>query len=342
MRADYSFLSPSKPPPELVRPLRIGIAPTPDFTLMSLAGFVEFLRLSSDESDFSRQIYCSWDLLSHDDQPIRSSCGFPMVPTRMFPADPAEYDYIVVHGGLLHSKARVPDALYEFVRLTAIKNVPIIGLCTGQFVLAELGLLAGRRCAVHFSLVLALRQNFPDIVAVTDGAFVRDGNFISCPGGLASINLAMHLVSEHCGKSRSHKALHYLMADRGFDEIKATHEDDIGLKCLDGRVVNAVGLMRQNLYELSSVANIALNVGASERELARLFRKHLRVSPAEYWRQLRLKAARWMVINSDRSMTQIAYECGFSDSAHMIHWFKRSYSVTPARLRRMHSEFGIH
>src|SRR5262249_43826843 len=151
--------------------------------------------------------------------------------------------------------------------------------------------------------------------------------------------LAMHMVSEHCGKSRSHKALHYLMADRGFDEMKTIQEDEIGLKCVDRRVVNAVGLMRQNMYELGAVTDTAQNVGTSERELTRLFRKHLRVSPAEYWRQIRLKAARWMVLNSDRSITQIAYECGFSDSAHFIHWFKRAFNVTPARLRRMHSEF---
>ena len=57
--------------------------------------------------------------------------------------------------------------------------------------------------------------------------------------------------------------------------------------------------------------------------LTRLFKKHLRATPASYWRRMRLKAAHWMVQNSSRSLTQIAYECGFTDSSHMIHWFKR-------------------
>lgn len=321
---------------------KVGIVPTPDFTLFSLSCFVEFLRLSSDESDFSRQIYCAWDLLSHDRQPVRSSCGFPLLPTKTY-GDPAEYDYIVVHGGVLHGNTPVPEELYRFVESAAAAGIPIVGLCTGQFVLAEMGLLAGKRCAVHFSLAAALRQNFPDVIAVTDASVVSDGGFITCPGGLASINLAMHLVTERCGKSRAHKAMHYLMADRGFDEMQAMKQDtEIGLNCPDQRVVNAVGLMRQRLFETGSVADVAKGVGVTERVLTRLFQQHLRASPADYWRQMRLKSAHWMVLNSSRSITQIAHECGFTDSSHMIYWFKRSYNTTPARLRKLNAQLGIH
>lgn len=341
MRRDYSSLAPSKIPLHIDAPLKVGIVPTPDFTLMSLACFVEFLRLSSDESDFSRQIYCAWDLLSHDDQPIAASCGFQMLPTKRF-GDPCEYDFIIVHGGILRGKTPVPDALYRFVESAAAAQVPLVGLCTGQFVLAELGLLAGRRCAVHFSLLPTLRQHFPDVIGVSDAPVVIDEGIITCPGGLASINLAMHLVSNRCGKTRSHKALHYLMADRGFDEMQAMKQDpEIGLKCLDPRVVNAVGLMRQKIFEPSSVAEVAKGVGSTERDLVRLFRKHLNASPGEYWRTMRLNMARWMVLNSNRPITHIAYECGFTDSSHMIHWFKRAYNVTPALLRRMHNQFGV-
>jgi len=131
-RGDYSFLRPEKPAPKGVLPLRVGIAPTPDFTLMSLSCFVEFLRLAADESDFSRKVYCSWGLLSHDTAPIRSSCGFPMVPTQLF-GKPGDYDFVVVHGGLLHSTETVPDALYGFIETCVKAHVPVVGLCTGAF-----------------------------------------------------------------------------------------------------------------------------------------------------------------------------------------------------------------
>lgn len=340
MHRDYSHLGPAKPPPLIETPLRIGIVPVPHFTLMPLACFVDFLRLAGDESDFSRQIYCTWDFLSHDTSPIRASCGMTIQPDKAF-GDPADYDYIVVHGGILHSTEKPAPALYDFLRKAAGKDVPLVGSCTGSFILAEAGLLAGKRCAVHFSVAGALRQYFPDVIAVTDTPVVSDGNIITSPGGLAAINLAMFLVAQACGESRAHKAVHYLLGDHGFDRTKAAEEFDLGLKCGDRRVVNAIGIMRQKMYELCPISEIAASIGTSERELSRLFRKHLQISPARYWRQMRLKAAKWMLLNSDRSIAQIAYECGFTDCAHFIHWFRRSYHVTPARLRRSHRLFGV-
>lgn len=80
------------------------------------------------------------------------------------------------------------------------------------------------------------------------------------------------------------------MADRGFDGIQALKNDaEIRLHCLDRRVVNAVDLMMQQTLEPGSIAGIAQAIGTSERELNRLFRKHLRVAPQQYWRSLRLK-----------------------------------------------------
>lgn len=340
LQRDYAPLGPSKPPPDIISPLRVGIVVTPNFTLMPLGCFTDFLRLAGDESDYSRRIYCDWDLLSHTLDPVRASCGLELTPGRIY-GDPRDYDVIVVHGGILHGDHKVPTELYDFVLSAARLGVSLAANCSGSFVLAEAGLLSGKRCAVHFSLAGVLRQTFPDVIPVTDRPVVADGNVITCPGGLASIRLAMYLVANACGESRAHKAFHYLLGDQGFEKEAAVEEQDIGLKCEDRRVANAIGLMRQKMYELCSVAEIAASVGTSERELSRLFQKHLQVAPSQYWRQMRLKAARWMVLNSDRSIAQIAYECGFTDCAHLVNWFRRTYHITPAKLRRSHRELGL-
>ena len=217
-RRDYSFLAPRKKPLDIEPPLRVGIAATPDFTLMSLSCIVEFLRLASDETDFSRQIYCSWSLLSHDMENIRASCGFEITPTATFD-DPTNYDYVVVQGGILHSSLEVPDALYNFVLDAVRKNVPVVGVCTGQFVMAELGLMSGRRCAVPSAMEPIMRELFPDVITVTDAPVVRDGPYLTCPGGITAINLAMALVGDHCGASRVNKALNTLLANQVFDEV---------------------------------------------------------------------------------------------------------------------------
>ena len=322
--------------------LRVGIVAMPDLTLLSFSTFIEFLRHSADERDYSRQIACTWDLLSHDDAPITASCGVPLLPTRQY-GDPRDFDYIVVQGGLLHSTRPVPEELIAFVSSAVEHGVPVIGLCTGVFLLARLGYLDGLRAAVHFSLVEELQVARPAVIPVSDQAVVRDGGFITCPGGLAAITLGMELVTEHLGTMRSEKALHYFLADREADQIHARMKDQVAeLDCSDQRVMNAVGLMRQRMYETGTVAEIARAVGVTERELTRLFAEHVRTPPALYWRQIRLKAAHWLVLNSNRSMMQIAHECGFSDSSHLIRWFKRTYQVTPAKLRELRTQLGSH
>ena len=342
IRRDYAFLGPRKDRPGIEPLLRIGIALAGDFTLFALANLVEFLRHAADERDYSRQLYCSWEVLSHNRNPVRSSCGFELAPTRLY-RDGDRFDYVVILAGLLQSPAPAPDELYEYILDVRRREVPLIGLCAGQFRLAELGLLDGRRCAVHFIHEAALKKLFPDVVPITTEPFVRDGPFITCPGGFATLLLAKWLVTEHCGASRSHKVLHYWHTGGGTDDVPARLSDlgDPGMSCNDSRIRKAVALMHQESTETVSVADVAQRVGTTKRELTRLFNRHLDTPPAEYWRTLRLNAARWMIVNTDRSVAQIAYECGFTDSSHLIRWFKRSFGTTPAGMRRIHSDLSV-
>ena len=331
-----------KPALEAKPSLRIGILALPDFTLLSLSCFIDFLRLSADERDYGRQIYCTWDMLSHNAEPITSSCGIPLIPGRLL-GNPCDYDFIVVHGGILHGNTSTPEPYRHFIQQAMALGVRIVGLCTGQFLLAEMGLLDGLHCAVHFSLTEQLQEGYPHIIPVSDKAVVQDGSFITCPGGLAAINLAAFLVTEKCGRIRADKTLHYLMAGQDFDALKVEPQyAELGLKCPDQRVVNAVGLMLQRIQESGTIASIARSIGVTERELSRLFNQHLKTSPAMYWRLIRLKAAHWQVLNSTRSVTQIAYECGFTDSSHLIYWFKRRWKITPAQLRKIRKKAGVH
>ncbi len=343
LRHDYRALGPQMDPPTIQPPLKIGIMPTPDFTLMSFSCLVEFLRLAADESDYSRQIYCSWSLLAKDCAPIRSSCGFAVVPDADLSAL-SRYDYLIVHGGILHSRRRIPRYIYDAISQAVAEDVPVIGLCTGQFLLAEMGLLDERKCAVHFSLEPALRSHFPKVIPVSDKPVVEDGPFITCPGGLAAISLGSRLVAERCGKARVEKVLHYFMADQNSNSYDRYIDDKsfIGAHCQDRRVVNAIGIMRQRMYERCDVTDIASQVGTTKRELTRLFNRYLRVPPAEYWRNIRLSSAHWMVVNTDRSITQIAYECGFTDSSHLIRWFRKRYQLTPTALRKASVDMGVH
>ena len=106
--------------------------------------------------------------------------------------------------------------------------------------------------------------------------------------------------------------------------------------CGDSRVEQAVLLMRQTLSEPISIDEIANKLSVSRRQLDRVFKEKSGKSPQELWRDMRLEHARWRILNTSNSITEIAHECGFSDCAHFVRWFQRKFDATPSAYRRGH------
>ncbi|MGE8063186.1 GlxA family transcriptional regulator [Pseudomonas sp. NPDC089547] len=303
--------------------LKVGMILGEGFDLMSLSCFVDFLRIASDS--FS----CEWDTLSSDLHPVASSCGLKMKPSKTYDAKD-DYSHIIING---QDSASLTEGLVSFIEKARSKGIPIIGVHSGQMIMARTGMLDGKNCAVHSSLLSFFREHYPKIKLISDQPIVRDGNIVTCPGGLASISLAMELITEQSGREHSIRTLKYLLADKSLDEIQRLKDSDIELNCPDQRLVTAVSMMRQRVHGNGSVTSIADAIGMSEREITRLFNLHLKTPPATYWRRIRLESAHWLVINTKRTINDIAHEFGFADSSHFISWFKRVYKITPSRLR---------
>jgi transcriptional regulator GlxA family with amidase domain len=326
---------PLRPPERAVEPdLRVGFVLSPNFTLLAFAGFVEALRHAADESDRSRQIYCSWTCLGADLAPVRASCGVEMRPWEVY-GDPARFDYLVVVGGLLSDFRQHAPETFAFIRLAAEQGVTLVGLCTGSFALAEAGLLDGRRCAVHLRHRQELIDLYPEVIPVSDERYVIDGKIITCPGGTAAIDLAVALIGRHCGEARALKGLAQMIVSEhqaAQQRVRSPYEDLAN--CGDWRVERAIELMQQNIGEPLSIEGLARVMGTTVRQLDRAFGDRAKLPPAAFWREMRLQHARWRLLNSSRTVTQIAHECGFADCAHLSRWFRRSFNESPRNYRR--------
>ena len=312
---------------------------SPDFTLLPFAGFIDAMRHSADEEDRSRQIYCRWECVSATLDPIRSSCGVEVLPWGLFDR-PQAYDYVIVVGGLLSAFHEHFDETFEFLQAAHNAGVSIIGLCTGSFVMAEAGLMDGRRCAVHIHHRQQLLDRYPSVIPVVNEMYVFDEGLITCPGGTAAIDLAVEILTEHCGKSRGMKGLTALVVDehRGAHHVGRMPFHDLE-ECGDWRVERSIRLMRQNLGEPYAINRLAELIGSTVRQLDRAFARHAKASPQAVWRSMRLQHARWRLMNTTRTITQIAHECGFSDSGHFSRWFKREFGEAPRDYRdRRHIE----
>ena len=321
------------PMPNITPDIRVGFILSPQFSLLPFASFIESLRHAADEADFSRQIYCHWKVIGPSLESVSASCGVEISPSEIFP-DQSEFDFIVVVGGRLPESLDHAEETYLYIRHAYETNVSIVGLCTGSFILAKAGLLDHRRCAIHVEHRNQLKHLFPLTRPETDQIFINENEVITCPGGTSALDLAFSLIETHCGKARAVKGLATLLVDthRTAHHMPDRQYGHLGV-CGNRKVEQASALMEKHISTPYTINELAHKLNTSERELHRVFKKHVGEPPSTVWRRMRLSHGHWLLVNTNRSVTSIALECGFSDAAHFCRWFRGTYNESPLEFR---------
>lgn len=313
--------------------LSVGFILAKRFTLCAFANFVDVLRLAADEGDRSRPILCHWSVLSDTLKAVPSSCGITVQPTEKL-GDPRKFDYIVVIGGLIDEIPNISTAYMQYLRQAASAGVPLVGVCTGAFILHRAGLMDGYRCCVSWFHHTDFIEQFDGLNPVSDQIFVVDRNRLTCSGGASSAHLAAYLVEKHVGRAQASKSLHIMIIDDALRPEKPQPGIPLDLKTQDPMVKRALLIMQQNIDTPLSVTEIARRMGNSKRKLERHFRTALGNSPQGAFLMVRLSFARHLIETTEKSVAAIAVECGFCDSSHLSRMFRRRFDYTPNEMRR--------
>ncbi|RMH51102.1 MAG: GlxA family transcriptional regulator [Alphaproteobacteria bacterium] len=313
--------------------LRVGFILARRFTLCAFASFVDVLRLAADEGDRSRQILCSWRVLSPSPDPVAASCGTRVQPDGP-PDDPRAFDYVVVVGGLIDGIERLHPAALAFLRRAAALGVPLVGVCTGTFILYRAGLMHGYRACVSWFHHGDFLEQFPGLTPVADQIFVVDRDRLTCSGGVSSAHLAAYLVDRHIGPAAARKSLAIMMIDRAMQPETPQPGLPLELTSTDPLVRRALLAMQQTAGAPPSVARLADGLQVGRRRLERHFRAALGLTPAEAALRIRLRQAQHLLRTTPRSVSAIAAETGFCDASHLIRAFRARLGTTPAEWRR--------
>jgi transcriptional regulator GlxA family with amidase domain len=315
--------------------IRFGIVLLPNFTLTAFSGFVDMLRLSADDSDFSKPVRCAWSVVGKALAPVRASCGIQITPWETF--DEAEpFDYVVVVGGLLHSGPQADDETLAFIRHAASGGATIVGICTGVFTLMRAGVLEGHRVCVSWFHYWDFIERFPSANAemlVADRLFVIDRRRITCSGGRASIDVAAAILLRHFEHSTVQKALRILLVGE-MQKGNAPQPHPPGLEpATHPKIKRAILLMEQHVGRALPLEELACKLDLSPRQLERLFKAQTGKTPQTFAKHVRLRTAAWLLTSSDRSVADIASSCGFSDASHLGREFRKQYGMPPVAFR---------
>lgn len=313
--------------------LRVAFVLAERFTLSAFAGFVDVLRLAADEGDRSRPIQCSWVVLGVPGQPIASSCGLQVLAQRSFES-PESYDYVVVVGGLLHGGQRLVRGAASFLQQVAQAGVPLVGVCTGSFLLARAGLLDGYLASVSWFHREEFAAAFPGLSMAADRQYVIDRNRITCAGGTSVVHLAAELVERHCGRAAASKSLRILIQNPQAPARALQPEPVLDRAAQDHRVQQAMLQIEDSLNRPLAIDQIAAGLGMSTRQLERRFKADIGLSPAGFRLRLRLARASWLLQTTDLSVTEVALECGCSDASHLSRLLVAHTGHRPRALRQ--------
>lgn len=308
----------------------------PKFTLLPFSAFLDALRLAADEEDHSEQIQCQWTIMNPTLEPIASSSGVMVTPWETL-QPPNRFNYIVVVGGLLPQTLNGSNKIIQYLKTADQQHVPIIGLCTGSFAMIRAGLMHGRRCCVSWFHRRDLIELTNEVIPVSEQLFVDDGDRITCAGGAVAADLAAYIIERHLGQSWARKSLRILVMDAPRPATSLQPAPTGAVTVSHPLIKRALLLLEQNLTRPLSNQSLASRLNISKRQLERLFLSEMGSSLQRFYRDMRLNYGAWLLQNTHRSITDIAQEIGFSDTAHFSRACKSVLKRTPSQIRNTKS-----
>jgi transcriptional regulator GlxA family with amidase domain len=306
----------------------IGILIFPDFQLLDAAGPVSVFEVAGRLAGCRTVI----KLLALASGPVRSSSGVEM---RAFNFNSVRgLTTLIVAGGWGVAAAAHCSATLRFVRRMAQRGVRIASVCSGAYVLAEAGLLDGRRATTHWNCTQDFVARYPRVKLESDQIFTHDGDVWTSAGVTAGIDLALAMVAEDHGDDVTHETARQLVLYHRRGGGQSQFSSLLELKKAEGRFGALLSWVRENLDVPLTVENLADRACMSPRHFVRVFVAETGSTPSKAVERLRVEVARERVQSSSEAIELIAQSVGFRDSERMRRAFIRIFGQPPQSLRR--------
>jgi transcriptional regulator GlxA family with amidase domain len=309
-------------------PRRVAIFVYDGVTLLDVAGPAEVFKEANRAGADYRIV-----LMSPTGEDITSNLGVRIAVDEAVTSDEAVDTYLVA-GSDRFPRTRVPEGLADAARTPAAGARRVASICTGAFVLAAAGFLAGKRATTHWKVTRELAARCPTCRVEPDAIYVRDGSTYTSAGVTAGIDLALALVEEDHGpdlaRDVARSLVVYMQRSGGQSQFSAPLQ---GPPPHSPALRTITDLVTANPLADHSLSALARRLNVSTRHLTRLFRDELSTTPARFVESIRFDMAR-ALLDQGHNATQAAELAGFPSYESMRRVFARQLSISPAAYQR--------
>nr|WSZ99567.1 GlxA family transcriptional regulator [Streptomyces sp. NBC_00857] len=269
---------------------------------------------------------------SLDGGPVRTSSGLTIVPDTALPDAPDPHTLIVPGG----QGSRAPDPrLIDWLRERAPRARRLVSVCTGALLLAEAGLLDGRRATTHWVATDHLARIYPAVDVDPDPIFVRDGPVSTSAGVTSGIDLALALVEEDLGRDVALDIARRLVVFLRRPGNQAQFSAQLAAQTARREPLREVqSWISEHPDGDLSVETLAVRARLSPRHFARAFRAETGATPGRYVERVRLEHARRLLEDSVDGVEEISRACGYGTPEAMRRAFVKALGTAPAEYRR--------
>ncbi|MET9958516.1 DJ-1/PfpI family protein [Streptomyces sp. NPDC006326] len=271
--------------------------------------------------------------------PVTTSAGVRILPDTTFQdVSTRKIDTLLVPGAVEvddHRRvlALTDPAVVGWVKTLAGRARRVASVCVGAHLLAAAGLLDGKRATTHWSTAQQLAADHPSVEVDADPIFIRDHEVWTGAGISACLDLSLALVAEDFGEAAALRVARQLVMYLKRPGGQSQFSVPLAPVSTTRRIDDLRHHITRHIAEPLTLADLAAHAHVSERQLTRIFKTELGMTPAAYVETARVEVARNRLESTDDSLERVARTCGFNTTDTLIRAFRRTLDATPTEYR---------
>ena len=302
---------------------QFGILLIDGFPIIPFSCVVDSLRSANRLAHAS--LY-EWHYFAPDGDAVEASCGIS-IPARPL-AEAGELDTLIIVAPNTAQHFDEADVLRQLKALDR-RQVNLGSASSGSFILARAGLLDDTRCTIHWENIPVFRELYPQLeVAFT--LYEIDQRRFTCSGGTAALDMMLKLIESRHGRELAQQISQQFHHDRIRSQIDSQQmADRMDLAMHAPKLIDVIRLMENHIENPLPLPAIAARCKLSLRQVERLFHKYRDVTPSQYYLSLRLKHAKQLLLNTNRSVIDISIATGFETQSYFTACYRKHFGSSP-------------